>query len=147
MTAMAGVCGLPTRLIRLVSRLLFDAIPACVGEIGVGTPIAATDLSEPEPDLAVFPPSYSYRRRHPRQASLLFEVSDTSLCRDLAIKSRIYARAGVPDYWVVDLVDRLVIVHRDPRGDAYAEVTGHTDGVIRALRHSQVAIDVDALLG
>jgi Uma2 family endonuclease len=132
-------------IIRWLLRTLFEAIPASEGEIGASNPIAATDLSEPEPDLAVFPPSGAYRSRHPTTASLLIEVSNTSLRRDLAIKARIYAQAQVPDYWVVDVVNRRVIVHRDPRPDGYADVTRHRDGVLRPLHHAAVEIAVKGL--
>jgi hypothetical protein len=77
---------------RRLARVLFDAIPPSEGEIGADNPIAATDLSEPEPDLSVFPPGGAYRIHHPTQASLLIEVSNTSLRRDLTVKARIYAR-------------------------------------------------------
>lgn len=132
--------------IRRMSRLVFDAIPASEGEIGVGNPIAATDLSEPEPDLAVFPPGDTYRSHHPRHATLLIEVSRTSLRRDLTIKARIYADAGVPDYWVVDLVNRRIVVHREPRPGGYGDVTRHTDGVVHPLLHPQLAVDVAQLI-
>lgn len=69
-------------VIRLLNRLLVEAIPATEGEIGVGNPIALSDLSEPEPDLAVFPPPDRYRSGHPSTATLLIEVSNSSLQRD-----------------------------------------------------------------
>ena len=127
---------------RRLARILFDAIPASEGEIGTGNPIAATDLSEPEPDLSVFPPAHAYRAHHPTEASLLIEVSRTSLRRDLTVKARIYAQAQVPDYWVVDVAKRRVVVHRDPQADGYATVTRHRDGVLHPLRHPAVAVAV-----
>jgi Uma2 family endonuclease len=129
-------------IIRRLLRILFDAIPPSEGEIGAGNPIAATDLSEPEPDVSVFPPGGAYRTHHPTQASLLIEVSNASLRRDLTVKARIYAQAQVPDYWVVDVVKRRVIVHRDPQSDGYADVTRHRDGVLHPLRHPAVEVDV-----
>jgi Uma2 family endonuclease len=132
-------------VVRRLLRTLFEAIPATEGEIGAGNPLAATDLSEPEPDIAVFPPGYGYRGRHPHTASLVVEVSATSLRRDLAIKTRIYAQAGIADYWVVDLVNRRVVVHRDPCDDGYADVTRHRDGRLRPLHHPAVGVDVVTL--
>lgn len=132
--------------IRQLLRQLIEAIPATEGEVGAGNPIAATDLSEPEPDLAVFPVSTTYRAQHPTSATLLIEVSRTSIRRDLAIKARIYAQGDVPDYWVIDLVRRRVVVHRDPRPDGYADVASHTDGTLHPLHHPQVAVDVAALI-
>lgn len=129
-------------IIRRLLRTLIETIPASEGEVGAGNPIAATDLSEPEPDLSVFPPGGAYHTHHPTQASLLIEVSNTSLRRDLTVKARIYAQAQVPDYWVVDVTKRRVIVHRDPQADGYADVTRHRDGVLRPLRHPAVEVDV-----
>lgn len=131
--------------IRRLLRQLIETIPATEGEVGAGNPIAATDLSEPEPDLAVFPPGGTYRRHHPREASLLIEVSRSSRRRDLSIKARIYAHAGVPDYWVIDLVAREVVVHRDPRGDGYLDVTRHGAGVVHPLHHPAVVVEVTSL--
>ena len=74
--------------------------------------------SEPEPDLAVvLGPAMRYRRRHPGPAdiALLVEVSDTTLPRD-RIKCRIYARAGVAVYWIVNLLDSVVECYTDPSG-------------------------------
>jgi Uma2 family endonuclease len=133
-------------IVRRLLRALIEAIPATEGEVGAGNPLAATDLSEPEPDIAVFPPRQGYRGGHPTAASLVVEVSATSLRRDLAIKTRIYAQAQVPDYWVVDLVNRRVVVHRDPHEGGYADVTRHRDGRLRPLRHPAVDIDVLPLL-
>jgi Uma2 family endonuclease len=130
---------------RRLLRMLFETIPASEGEIGAGNPLAATNLSEPEPDIAVFPPGRTYRGHHPTTASLVIEVSRTSLHRDLAIKARIYAQAQVADYWVVDIANRRAVVHRDPRPHGYADVTRHRDGVLRPLRHPSVEIDVSTV--
>jgi Uma2 family endonuclease len=75
--------------------------------------------SEPEPDFNLARGAESdYDRRHPGPADvgLLIEVAESSLDRDRTDKARIYARAGVPVYWVVNLVDRQVEVLTDPTG-------------------------------
>jgi Uma2 family endonuclease len=112
---------------------------------GSGNPIALSDLSEPEPDIAVFPPA-TYRGHHPTTATLLAEVSRSCVRWDLNGKALLYAGAGVPEYWVVDLVANRIVRHRDPAPDGYATVTAHHDGTLRPLHHPQVAIDVAALL-
>jgi len=82
--------------------------------------------SEPEPDLAVVraldAPS---RHEHPQTALLAIEIS-ISLRFDRKIKGRIYARAGVPEYWVVNVEDRCVEVFRDPNGGAGVYLTTFT---------------------
>ncbi|MGI8623688.1 MAG: Uma2 family endonuclease [Solirubrobacteraceae bacterium] len=67
------------------------------------------------------------RGEHPRTAPLVIEVANTSLARDHE-KAADYARAGVAEYWIVDVVAKTVIVHCHPSGDAYATVTKHDDG-------------------
>jgi Uma2 family endonuclease len=74
--------------------------------------------SEPEPDVAVVKGARaSYRRRHPRTAVLVVEVSDTTLHSDRTRKAGLYARAGVADYWIINLVDRRLEVYRRPAAD------------------------------
>jgi len=70
---------------------------------------------EPEPDLAVVPGSpRDYANEHPRTALLVVEIADSTLERDRAYKSPIYARAGIPEYWIVNLPERCLEVYRDP---------------------------------
>ncbi len=86
--------------------------------------------SEPEPDLAVVRgPRNRYLARHPLPADvgLLVEVSASSLDIDRLDKARIYARAGIPAYWVVNLVDRVVEVFTRPSGPADAPAYGKRD--------------------
>jgi Uma2 family endonuclease len=83
-------------------------------------PIALTPDSEPEPDLAVVSGNpLDYWNQHPATALLLVEVSDTTLERDRQRKGSLYARAGVQDYWIVNLIDRCVEVYREPREGTY----------------------------
>lgn len=89
---------------------------------------AATEDSEPEPDLAVVPARWTPPdgvRSHPQIAELIVEVAASSLRRDLRIKAPIYAEAGVPLYWVIDLDVREVVVHTDPVEGAYRSVMRH----------------------
>jgi Uma2 family endonuclease len=78
-----------------------------------------TDDSEPEPDLAVVRGDERlYRTRHPGPTDILvvIEVSDTSLNRDRVEKARVYARAAVSTYWIVNLIDGHIEVYTDPSG-------------------------------
>jgi Uma2 family endonuclease len=60
--------------------------------------------------------------RHPERALLVIEVADSSIALDLGIKARIYADAGVPRYWVIDLQEHLVHEHTDPEPGGYRTV-------------------------
>ncbi len=84
-------------------------------------PITLAD-SEPEPDIAVARGSNrDYLKRHPGPAdiALIVEVSDSTIARDRGIKLRMYARAGIREYWIVDLLSRCIEVHTDPQGESY----------------------------
>ncbi|SRR5579883_1371207 len=84
-----------------------------------GQSAITTADSEPEPDIAVVRgPKRDYLARHPGPAdmALVVEVSDSSLSRDRTHKARIFARASVPVYWIINLVDRQVEVFTDPTG-------------------------------
>jgi Uma2 family endonuclease len=88
-------------------------------------PIVLPDgISMPEPDLAVVE-SGEYTTRHPTSALLVIEVSKTSHKLDTIVKPPLYASAGVPDYWVVDVVNQRVVVFREPEPDGYASQTIH----------------------
>lgn len=84
-------------------------------------PIGLDDESEPEPDVAVVPGSVEdYGRAHPSRVALIIEVAETSLAVDRQYKGSLYARAGVPEYWILNLIDRVLEVYREPQSDSAA---------------------------
>ena len=105
-------------------------------------PIALDEDSEPEPDVAVVPGRRAdYRHAHPSRPVLVVEVAETSLEFDRSEKASLYARGGVPDYWIVNLVDRVVEVHRDagvdlaaPHGWSYRSVAALAPSALVELR-------------
>ncbi|MGI9120176.1 MAG: Uma2 family endonuclease [Acidimicrobiales bacterium] len=107
-------------IIQELNRLLVRGLPDHL-RLRVGHPFAASAWSEPEPDLAVVPVD-DYRRDHPALAVLLIEVSHSSLHKDLGVKADLYARAGVPEYWVIDVARGVVHRHVQPSPEGYAEV-------------------------
>lgn len=101
-----------------VARLLRILVTS-VGDRAVTraqSPLAIADDSEPEPDLALVPPG-DYSDAHPREALLVVEVADTSLDYDRLDKARLYAEAGAKEYWIVNLADDAIEVHRGARED------------------------------
>jgi Uma2 family endonuclease len=81
-------------------------------------PLALDDESAPEPDVAVVRGTRAdYRDRHPERPALILEIAESSLDYDRQHKGSLYARAGVQDYWIVNLIDRAVEVYRDPGAD------------------------------
>jgi len=90
-------------------------------EVRTQGPIGLDDESEPEPDIAVVPGGPDdYRRVHPSRPVLTLEVADSSLAIDRERKGSLYARAGLTDYWVLNLIDRTLEVYREPAADAEA---------------------------
>ncbi len=117
----------------------------------VQQPLILDDRSEPEPDFVVARSrADEYCDEHPRPADvlLLVEVSDTSSRLDLGRKRALYARAGIAEYWVLDLVRRTAVVNRDPRGDVYASVQeyGAADK-IAPLAFPDIEVALKPLLG
>jgi Uma2 family endonuclease len=83
--------------------------------------VSLDDESEPEPDVAVVPGRPGdYRHAHPERPALAVEVADSSLRFDRQRKGSLYARAGIEDYWIVNLVDRVLEINRDPSPDPSA---------------------------
>ncbi|PYM25975.1 MAG: hypothetical protein DMD78_05130 [Candidatus Rokuibacteriota bacterium] len=84
-------------------------------------PVALDDLSEPEPDVFVVPRDpNNYLDAHPSHPLLIVEVAESSYRIDHEYKASLYARATVPEYWIVDLVHETVEVHREPEESAAA---------------------------
>jgi Uma2 family endonuclease len=85
-------------------------------------PLALSDDSEPEPDVAVVSGGVrDFMHEHPTTATLVVEVADSSLAFDRRRKARIYAAAGIPEYWIVNLAERALEVYRAPGAVAGAE--------------------------
>ncbi len=79
----------------------------------------------PEPDLAVLAEANpEYGNRHPRadEMVLIVEVADTTARYDLSTKRDLYAHSGAPEYWVLDLGRRALVVHRELRDGTYADI-------------------------
>ena len=107
-------------LVRLLYRKLGDAVL-----LGVQDPIGLGPRSEPQPDIAVLKPRRdAYRHAHPRPADVLLviEVAETSVNADRDVKLPLYARAGIPETWLVDLANEVIEVHRQPGLEGYREV-------------------------
>ena len=84
--------------------------------VRIQLPIALDEDSEPEPDLVIVRGhARDYSDAHPSSVALVVEVADSSLAFDRGDKASLYASAGVADYWIVNLIDRIVEVYRDPR--------------------------------
>ena len=106
-----------------IQRLARILGAACASDchIRVQLPIALSDDSEPEPDVAVVTGTIEdYEEQHPSTAVLIGEVADSTLRFDQTRKSAMYAAVGIPEYWVLNLVDRTLDLYREPHASGYA---------------------------
>jgi Uma2 family endonuclease len=102
----------------LAARLVDRAV------VWMQNPIVLSNDTEPQPDLTVLRrrwPSYREREADADDVLLLIEVADSSLAYDRTT-IRLYAEAGIPEYWIVDCTEESVEVHRDPSGEGYRDV-------------------------
>ena len=105
--------------IRLVARAL-RAVFGPDWNIEAQLPVALDEESEPEPDIAVVTGGpRDYIASHPSRPELVVEVALASLALDRGEKASLYARAGVADYWIVNLVDNVLEVYREPVADPH----------------------------
>jgi Uma2 family endonuclease len=115
--------------------------------VRVQFPFVASDISEPQPDIAVVP-RQDYLEAHPTEAWLIVEVAESSLRKDRGPKARLYAECGVEEYWILDLEGRVVEVHRDPIEGRYASVTTRRgDDIVELLRFPDVSMTARDLVG
>jgi Uma2 family endonuclease len=123
------------------TRLIIAALRRAFGagwEIDHHLPIALDDESEPEPDVAVVRGGpRDYRDAHPSRPVLIVEVADSSLASDRRYKGSLYARAGIPDYWILNRGGHCLEVYRDPEPDAFAAF-GWRYGRVLTLRSGDI---------
>jgi len=90
-------------------------------EVNPDAPAVLEATSAPEPDIAIFASAVHDRDVTGRDIMLAIEVSVSSLAFDLGRKAALYARHGVQEYWVVDVLGQRILVHRRPKPDGYGE--------------------------
>jgi Uma2 family endonuclease len=117
--------------------------------VTVQSTLELAPISGPEPDLVVLRRSASRRQRpRPQDAVLVIEVANTSLRYDQQTKAPIYARAGVPEYWIVDLNGQCIEVRTQPSPTGYRSTRTYVRGEeISPAYSSEMAVSVDEVLG
>jgi Uma2 family endonuclease len=136
-----------------VARLTQFLIQSLQGRavVWVQNPVRLDDFSEPQPDVAVLKPRADYYGQSlptPEDVLLVIEVSDTTLEYDRQIKVPLYAGAGVPEVWIINLADEQVETYADPAGGAY-QTTGRAarGEEIRAHDVPNLSVSVSDVLG
>jgi Uma2 family endonuclease len=121
----------------LTLRILANSIENALGNrsifVSTQDPIVLDNYSEPEPDLAIVRGTIlDYAEHHPRPEDiyLVVEVADSTLKTDCEVKSQLYARSSIADYWVIDIKNRQVHIFRNPTP------TGYTSQLILTEAHS-----------
>jgi Uma2 family endonuclease len=136
-------------VVKRADRLLADAFGSDC-HTRPQLPLVLNDLSEPEPDVVVVVGTeYDYLSDHPQamDSRLVVEVADSTLRFDRSRKRSAYARSGILEYWIINLLERQIEVHRDPRGSRYRSVTIYREGeTVTALAAPHASIAVSDLL-
>lgn len=97
-------------------------------------PLRLSAQNEPEPDFYLYAADANVNDVRGETVLLVVEISDTSLSKDKLVKAPLYAAFGVREYWIIDLVSRITLVHRQPRVDSYPEPQSVPfDNVLTAL--------------
>ena len=112
-------------------------------------PITLPNQSEPEPDVAIVQPlGREYRAHHPYPENIfwLIEYADSTLAKDIGTKADVYAEVNIPEYWVVDLKAKTLIVFRDPRSGHYTSRQDYKSGSITTIAFPDISISVEAII-
>ena len=112
-------------------------------------PVELERYSMPQPDLTLVPMSRRNARRHPKpeEVFLIIEVADSSLAYDREEKRRAYAATGIREFWLLNLVDDVLEIYRQPEGNAYREqLTIPADGTATPLAFPDVTIALADIL-
>lgn len=138
-----------TVAVRLSSKLLENLLEG-QAQVHTQDPIVLNDFSEPEPDIAVVQVDpLLYLDHHPTASEvyLIIEVADSTLKRDCEVKDKIYAAAGITDYWVLDVNNRQLYVFREPSQNGYGtQLILAEDETISALQFPSLNLSIQAML-
>ncbi len=111
-----------------LSRWLYGIFSFVNSETPIDVAPDDNPTSEPEPDLIVLKRLVLDANPKPEDLLLVVEISDSTLRFDLTVKAGLYARAGILDYWVLDVVGHRLGVHRDPQSGIYQSVQWYEEG-------------------
>ena len=112
-------------------------------------PITLPNQSEPEPDIAVVVPlGIEYASHHPYPENILWliEYSNSSLQKDLQVKTQVYAEVNIAEYWVVNLKNQSLNVFREPQSGQYTSRVSYTQGQLTPLAFPDMSIKVSDII-
>jgi Uma2 family endonuclease len=130
-----------------LTRVLVESLDADTYAVQTQSTLPLDDRNAPEPDLAVLRGTPDDLMQGELPVALVIEVAETSLERDRTVKQRLYAQAGIPAYWIVNLVARELEMFSDPRGERYRERTTRPEpAAVDVPVTPPVSVDVQDLL-
>ena len=133
---------------RLNERFVLAATKKAI--VRVQNPIRLGDLSEPEPDLCLLrrvDDFYATSTPVAQDVYLVVEVAETSLRHDRDVKAALYSRHGIPEFWLIDLPNRQVMVFRTPTADGYQDIATLTEpGSLPVQALEDLDLDLSGLL-
>lgn len=116
--------------------------------VRVQNPISIDAYSEPEPDILVAHwQTNRYRAEHPqaKDTLLLIEVADSTLHTDRNVKAKLYAKAGISEYWIINVVAQEIEIYRNPIAEIYTETTSLSGAAIASCLSIPFEISVQSL--
>jgi Uma2 family endonuclease len=128
---------------------LFVSLYSEVAGIRIQLSLAIPDRNARLPDVAIVRRREASRTKshpEPHDVYLIVEVSDSTIKPDMEGKALIYAKAGIKEYWIIDIQSDRLIVHRKPTSSGYTDVKPRSSGQIAALEFPHIKIEVDDLL-
>lgn len=135
--------------VKRIANRLVHVVPEGEAIVAVQDPLRLSGFSEPEPDIALLKPRddfYSARHPEPEDVLLLIEVAETSLRYDRDKKLPLYAHAGIPECWLVDLPGKTLWIYRDPDPEGYRTARPAEDlSALSIPRTQQATIDLSDL--
>jgi len=120
------------------------------GIVSIQNPLRLDDETEPEPDVVVYKPREDFYRKNRRGVEdvlLVIEVASSSVRYDKEVKAPLYAKHGIPEYWIVRLDTQVIEVHREPKSDGYGSIREFRAGaVLEPLLLPGISISTDRVL-
>jgi Uma2 family endonuclease len=136
--------------VNALTRLFAPLMLRRAAVISIQGPLRLNPRTEVYPDVQLLRPredDYRHQLPGPEDVLLVIEVSDTTLDYDREVKLPLYAQAGVPEVWIVDLMGERILVHREPSAAEYSFRTLRRGGSVRLERFADVELRVDEVLG
>jgi Uma2 family endonuclease len=138
----------------LTLRILANVLENALGDrsvfVSTQDPIRLDNFSEPEPDLALVKGTIlDYAEHHPAPEDiyLVIEVADSTLKQDCEVKDKLYARANIAEYWVIDIKNRQVRIFRDPNPTGYGSQLMLTEThSVSPLAFPEIVLSIDSIL-